>query len=161
MRAIDNNGAEIIGIDISEVSVAEAQRRMQCSSSGNYMFFCVMDAENTAFIDEAFNTIICSGVLHHMDLNKAYPEIRRVLNNRNGAAICIEPLDYNPVFKLYRKLTPEGRTSWESEHILAKTTINMSQKYFSRVDLKFFHLTTLLAQMRGQGPGARTGPRPS
>jgi len=63
----------------------------------------------------------------------------------NGKIICNEPLVHNPIFQLYRKLTPHLRTEWEAEHILSKRDIKLAEKYFGKVDKKFFHLFSLVA----------------
>ena len=44
----------------------------------------------------------------------------------------------------YRKLTPHLRTEWEVEHILGVESLEIMSKYFKKVDVKFFHLFSLL-----------------
>ncbi|MFZ3074299.1 MAG: class I SAM-dependent methyltransferase [Minisyncoccales bacterium] len=138
------NNANVTGIDISDISIAIAQDHAAKECKGNLPKFKVMDGENLQFSDNIFDAIVCSGVLHHLDLNKVYPELSRVLKP-GGRIICNEPLAYNPVFQIYRKLTPRLRTEWEAKHILNKGSINLARKYFSKVDIKFYHLATLVA----------------
>lgn len=138
------NNAEITGIDISDVSIKIAKQNASKKGLENNPTFLVMDAENMEFDDNSFDVIFCGGVLHHLDIDKAFQELKRVLKP-NGAIICGEPLAYNPIFQLYRRLTPKLRTEWESEHILNKQSINLAKKHFNKVEMKFFHLTTLLA----------------
>ena len=137
------NGAEAFGIDISPVSIQNAKEKAKNKILRNISFF-VTDAEKLEFEDGYFDLIICSGVLHHLDIKIAYPELARVLK-ADGKIICDEPLAYNPVFQIYRRLTPHLRTKWEMEHILKKKEIKLTEKYFSKTETKFFHLTTLLA----------------
>ena len=132
-------GAEAIGIDISDTSISNAKKSIHKNAS-----FFVMDAENLNFEDNYFDIIVCNGVLHHLDINKAYMELSRVLKP-DGIVICDEPLAYNPIFQLYRKLTPHLRTDWEAEHILTKESINLASRYFGKKEERFYHLATLLA----------------
>ena len=138
------NGAKAVGIDISPVSIENCKKNAIREGVDQNINFLVMDAENLKFADNYFDIIICSGVLHHIDIKKAYPELARVLKPE-GEVICDEPLIHNPFFQLYRRLTPHLRTKWEMEHILSKNDINLAGEYFDRIETKFFHLFTLLA----------------
>lgn len=138
------HGAEAIGIDISTVSIQNAKEKTQNKGLGEKASFFVMDAENLKFSNDYFDLIICAGVLHHLDIKKAYQELARVLKP-GGKIICGEPLVYNPVFQLYRKLTPHLRTPWETEHILSRKDIQLAENYFGDIETRFFHLATLLA----------------
>jgi 2-polyprenyl-3-methyl-5-hydroxy-6-metoxy-1,4-benzoquinol methylase len=135
-------GASVFGIDISETSVGLACQ--QAAMRGLSAQFQVMDCENMTFPDSKFDLISVSGVLHHMDLNRAFSELARVLKP-NGSVICGEPLAHNPVFQTYRKLTPHLRTEFEANHILRRQDVLKAGKYFNRVDLHFYHLLDLAA----------------
>ncbi len=142
--SLARNGANVTGIDISDVSIKIAKENATKYGLRDKIDFLVMDAEKLEFNDNTFDTIVCGGVLHHLDIEKAYSELARVLSP-NGEIICGEPLAYNPIFQLYRKLTPHLRTEWEAGHILNKKSINLSKHYFNKIELRMFHLTTLLA----------------
>ena len=62
------NGAEAIGIDISEVSVQNARQNAVREGVDKNTSFFVMDAEALKFEDDYFGIIICSGILHHLDI---------------------------------------------------------------------------------------------
>lgn len=138
------NGAEVTGIDISDVSIKIAKKNAFKKNLKNNPIFLIMDGEKMEFNDNSFDFIFCGGVLHHLDIEEAFQELKRVLKP-GGEIICGEPLAYNPIFQLYRKLTPNLRTEWEKEHILNKQSINLAKKHFNKVEMRFFHLTTLLA----------------
>jgi len=138
-----NGIKEAVGIDISPISVENAKKESFEKGLVNAKFF-VMDAENMDFEDNYFDLIICRGVLHHLDVKKAFPELARVLKP-DGAVIAAEPLIYNPIFHLYRKATPHLRTEWESRHILSKKKIDLARRYFNKTDKRFFHLAVLAA----------------
>ena len=137
-------GAQAVGIDISATSIENAKKAAAAEGLKKEASFLVMDAENLKFDDNYFDLIVCRGVLHHLDVGKAYFELARVLKP-GGKIICAEPLVYNPVFQLYRRKTPNLRTKWEMEHILSKKEINLAKKYFGKVQIRFFHLVSLAA----------------
>jgi ubiquinone/menaquinone biosynthesis C-methylase UbiE len=39
----------------------------------------VLEAENLSFSNDSFDLVCGSGILHHLDLNRSYKEIQRVL----------------------------------------------------------------------------------
>ena len=67
---------------------------------------------NSASFDIAYG----SGILHHLNLNKSLNELKRILK-KDGKIIFIEPMATNPFINLYRKFTPNARTS--DEHPLS------------------------------------------
>ena len=135
--------AEVIGIDISDVSIENSRKKAAQEGLQNQCKFLVMDAENTKFSDESFDIVFEHGVLHHLDLKKAYAEIARILKPE-GKAICVEAIGHNPIMQHYRRTTLHLRTIWEMEHILCKKDIEMARFYFNEVKiLGFFHLASL------------------
>src|SRR3989338_6715534 len=129
-------GAQVVGIDISEVGISQARKEAEKRGLKNKTKFYVMDAEATTFPDNTFDVICVSGVLHHLDRAKAFKEMARILKP-TGAAIAAEPLAHNPFIQLYRKMTPHLRTEFEAKNILhAKKDLNLARRYFSNVDIE-------------------------
>ncbi len=139
------NSVEVYGIDISEVSIENAKRAAVQEGIEKNTNFYVMDAEATQFPNNYFDIIVCYGVLHHLNIDRAFKELARIVKPE-GVVICDEPLIYNPIFQFYRRKTPHLRSEWETDHILSKKEIDLSRKYFQEMkELRFFHLTTLIA----------------
>lgn len=138
------NGAEAVtGIDISDVSINNCKELAKHNEVENNTFFLVRDAESTGFEDNSFDIITEYGCLHHLDLEKAFAEMRRILRPE-GKIICNESLGHNPFIHLYRKLTANLRTEWEIEHIMRRPQLKAAEKYFSEIELNFYHLFTLI-----------------
>ena len=136
--------AEVVGIDISPVSIDRARQLAEKAGLSNVQFE-VMDAEATTFEDNSFDLITIYGALHHLDLDAAYHELARIVRP-SGLIVATEALRHNPMLHLYRKLTPHLRTTWEVDHILGRPEIFCARKYFEDVRvLRFFHFCTLLA----------------
>ncbi len=137
-------GAESIGIDISPEGVANANLNAEEVGVASCCRFEVMDGENMTFSDSTFDIAVEYGALHHVDLDRAMAELRRVLKP-GGEMICVEALRHNPFIHWYRKRTPHLRTEWETNHILRVQDLDVVRRHFALVDVKFFHLAVLAA----------------
>ena len=62
-----------VGIDISEVSVRNAAETADAAGVGDRTRFLQRDCENTGLPDNAFSACLCAGMLHHLDLTRAFP----------------------------------------------------------------------------------------
>jgi ubiquinone/menaquinone biosynthesis C-methylase UbiE len=136
---LGRNGANVTGIDISPVAVDQAREKAK-ELGLETATFEVMDAEDLTFAPDQFDRICGSGILHHLDLDRAGEAIRRVLKP-NGTAIFLEPLGHNPLINAYRKRTPQFRSP--DEHPLLLKDLAELQGSFGRVDISYFHLTVL------------------
>jgi ubiquinone/menaquinone biosynthesis C-methylase UbiE len=135
-------GATVHGIDISSESLEIAKQNSR--GLDNPPMFAVMDAESLEFPDNFFDAIYAAGCLHHLDLQKTFKELHRVLKP-SGSIICNESLAHNPLFQLYRKSTPHLRTPWEVPHILKVQDIQKAHEYFQVVDVQYHYLLSILA----------------
>ncbi len=136
------HGADVVGIDISEVGITKAAERANAAGIQDRAEYLVMDAEAMTFPDGSFDLIIGEGILHHLDLDKSYREIARVLKP-GGRAVFQEPLGHNPAIEIFRRLTPRLRTA--DEHPLVRKDLLLAKRYFGRTDIKHFHLTSFAA----------------
>jgi SAM-dependent methyltransferase len=127
-----------VGIDVSP-SLIEAAKRI--NTKDNLEFF-VMNAEKTSFEDGVFDVIYGQSILHHLNLQNALSEIHRILK-QDGTAIFKEPLDTNPIIKIYRKLTPKARTP--DEQPLRKKDMELIKKMFPNTSVKYYFCLSLFA----------------
>jgi ubiquinone/menaquinone biosynthesis C-methylase UbiE len=144
VRAARAGAALAIGLDISPVSVQLAEKHARESGVSENTFFLRGDCENTGLPDNSIDLVLCSGMLHHLDLSYAFPEIRRILKP-GGLALAGEALGYNPAIALYRMLTPNLRTNWEKHHILTFKDVRFAKRFFRVRNIRYWHLATLLA----------------
>ncbi len=144
--------AEFCGIDISDKSIGLARDKAVAAGYTN-CDFRVMNGEDMQFPEGAFDLIYGHGILHHLDLEKSFAEISRVLRP-GGSAIFMEPLGHNPVLNWYRDRTPSLRTA--DEHPLIASDLTLASRFFSGVNVEFAGLTTVLAIPFQRTPLART-----
>ena len=136
--------ANVVGCDLSDISIKNCQALAERKGVENKTRFDLQDAEKLTYPDNSFDVVTEYGALHHVELEKVYAEMARVLRP-GGRAICNETLGHNIAIHLYRKLTPHLRTPWEVEHILKKSQINFASEFFENVTVKHYHLATLAA----------------
>ncbi|MCU0548157.1 MAG: methyltransferase domain-containing protein [Leptolyngbya sp. Prado105] len=136
------NGAKMVtGIDISPVAIEQAVSEINQQENLN---FIVMNAENLEFQPDSIDLICGTGILHHLDLEKAMRSISETLQLK-GQAVFIEPLGHNILINTYRRLTPAIRS--EDEHPLLKQDLQIFDQYFNKVEIQYFYLTTLAASL--------------
>lgn len=126
-------------INISEAELEEG--RSQVGDGPLRPSFKIMDAHALAFPDRHFDVVFGTGILHHLDLDQALAEIRRVLRP-DGVMLFFEPLDNNPVGRVVRRLTPRART--DDERPLRHAELARIGREFA-CDLHFEQLSTVPA----------------
>ncbi len=134
-------GNHMTGIDISTSAIKQAEKTADNQNRCD-VEFRVMDAENLVFEDNSFDVVYGSGILHHLNLERMYLELNRILRS-GGYAIFVEPMGHNAFINLYRRMTPSFRT--ETEHPLLMTDIRLMKNYFKDIRCRYYYLFTILA----------------
>jgi len=139
-------GAKVIGIDLSEDLLEVARRKAKEEKIRDNINFLLMDCENMEFNDNSFDIIFDGGTFSSLDFKKILPDLARVLNPK-GFLIGIETLGHNPLTNLKRKINKitGKRTEWAVSHILRMENLKQAEKYFGKIEIHFFHLTSWLA----------------
>ncbi|MFI5072675.1 MAG: class I SAM-dependent methyltransferase [Terriglobales bacterium] len=125
---IASRGAFVEGIDLSESLVQVARQRIPHWIPQPK--FSVRDAHATGLADGSFDYVFGNGILHHLELEKAYREISRVLKP-GGRAFFMEPMDQHPMLALLRKVTPAARSVDEKPMTLEE--IQTAERFFINV----------------------------
>ena len=119
-----------IGLDISDESI----RNATALNLKDAEFICV-DGHSIPIADEEFDCVIVKSVLHHLDLEVTFKEVHRLLK-ADGELIFREPLGINPLFSLYRKLTPTSRTV--DERPFNFSDLRLMKEYFILKDVQWY-----------------------
>ncbi len=122
----------VYAIDISAGDIDVLNKAVADKSITN-LFPSVCDAEKLPFGDESFDFVFGNSILHHLHLDKALPEVYRVLKKDGKAAFC-EPYGHNPVLNLYRYLKDRyvDKITYLHQPIKSKDR-KIFEKYFSSV----------------------------
>ncbi len=104
-------GADVYAGDISKIMLEKANLLAEKYNVKIKTF--KITAEKMDFEDNTFDYVYGNGVLHHTVIAEAVQEVWRILKP-NGKAFFIEPLSYNPVIELYRKIASAVRSPDES-----------------------------------------------
>lgn len=131
-------GADVHACDIAEdfLKVGEALARKY----GVSVQFRQAEVGRLPYEDGTFDLVYGNGVLHHVDLLPAAKEIARVLK-KDGKAVFIEPLPYNPIINVYRHLAKGVRT--EDEKPLRFSQLRQVSTFFSEFRHEEFWLFSL------------------
>ncbi|PIU99155.1 hypothetical protein COS59_01295 [Candidatus Wolfebacteria bacterium CG03_land_8_20_14_0_80_36_15] len=137
-------GAEVYGIDVSEESLKIARQRAEREGVAEKTKFLNMDGEKMSFENEIFDVVIDGGTFSSVDVNKALPEIKRVLKP-GGLLIGIETFGHNPLANLKRWLNRKSgyRTSWAASHIFKIKDLKKARQYFKIKEARYFHLFSM------------------
>jgi SAM-dependent methyltransferase len=133
-------GATVTATEVSGAALDVLERRAIALGFQNRIRTIRVENDKLPFDGESFDFVFSNAVLHHLDLEVAMAEIHRVLKT-GGLAVFMEPLANHPLVRIYRRLTPRGRTpderplSWED--LVRITTL------FKRADCRFFELVAL------------------
>jgi SAM-dependent methyltransferase len=101
----------------------------------------VCPAEKLAAADGEFDLVYIANTLHHAtDKRAVFGEIRRVLKP-GGRFFSIDPLAYNPVINVYRRMAMEVRTA--DERPLTFADLGMAREFFVDVGHREFWIASL------------------
>ena len=100
-----NRGAHVWGVDISEDLLRLARRRMAVSGRPDGASFIVGSAHDLPFPDGTIDVVFGIAILHHLDLDLVWREVRRVLKP-GGRAIFQEPVRNSKLIRFVRSLIP-------------------------------------------------------
>ena len=138
-KVINFNPKKIVAVDISEEAIKKAKNNSNLNSKN--IEYRVENCEDLSLNSDSFDIAYGSGILHHLNLNKSLNELKRILK-KDGKIIFIEPMATNPIINLYRKFTPNARTS--DEHPFKLSDIEFIKSLFANVEVKYYGFLTLV-----------------
>jgi SAM-dependent methyltransferase len=136
-------GASVVGVDVSPGMLTAASKL--AARHGVTIETRLVTADGIPAESAEFDLIYGNGVLHHVDQAKARPELMRILKPQ-GKGCFIEPLSYNPVIAVYRRIADTVRTA--DEHPLSFRDIDAFKEFFLDVKHQEFWLTALAVFLR-------------
>jgi SAM-dependent methyltransferase len=98
-------GARVIGLDVSEALLNLARTRMEINGLPDEATFVAASAHDVPLPDASVDVVFGIAILHHLDLDLAGREIKRLLKP-GGRAIFQEPVRNSNFVKTVRELIP-------------------------------------------------------
>jgi SAM-dependent methyltransferase len=132
-------GALVDAMDISQESIAISKRWFRDNGVEDLVKTRVASANALPYPDESFDFITGSCILHHLDLDTAVPELRRVLRP-GGKAVFVENNGTNPLLMFFRDkvLAPLGlRRGSEDESPMDDRKVAQLRRSFPDTRLHF------------------------
>ena len=132
-------GARVTATDVSP-GMCDATRRL-AEANGVTLETHVSAAEDLRLGSRQFDVIYTGNTLHHADLEATMERILPHLR-ASGTFVSWDPVAYNPLINLYRRIATRVRTP--DEHPLRLRDVQAITSRFARVEVRWFWLTTLL-----------------
>lgn len=135
-------GARVTGFDLSAAYVREAALRARANDV--LAIFVQADAHRLPFADGCFDAIWGNAILHHLDLDVAGREIRRVLRP-GGIAVFCEPWGGNPLLRWARRHVPyRGKERTPDEQPLKADDLARLRENFPDLKWEGFQLFSMV-----------------
>ena len=129
--ALAARGARVIAFDISPELLALARKRVEVNHRESVQLL-LGSAHALPFPDESIDVIFGMAILHHLDLEIASRELRRVLK-KGGRAIFKEPLRNSKLYTWLRQFLPRRANTSPFERPFTDREINdFAQPYTYR-----------------------------
>ena len=146
-------GARVTAFDISGGYLEEA--RLRARQQGARVDFVKANGEYLPFADATFDGIWGNAVLHHLDIDRAGREIRRILRP-DGVAVFCEPWGGNPLLNWARRYWPaRSAKHTPDEAPLAWRDVEKLRAIFARVKLDGYQLLACAGRVLGCGRMAK------
>lgn len=132
-------GARVTATDVSP-GMCDATRRL-AEANGVTLETHVSAAEDLRLGRRQFDVIYTGNTLHHADLEATMARLLPHLR-ADGTFVSWDPVAYNPLINIYRRIATRVRTP--DEHPLRLRDVKAITSHFARVEVRWFWLTTLL-----------------
>jgi SAM-dependent methyltransferase len=95
--------------------------------------------------DGSFDVVYAANLLHHVDVGATLKEARRLLKD-GGIFASYDPIAYNPLINVYRRMATQVRT--DDEHPLRARDLSVVRQTFPEVRMEFTWFATLWLFMK-------------
>jgi SAM-dependent methyltransferase len=133
-------GGQVTATDLSPGMLSVTRRLAEINNV--YVQTVLSASERLVEIsDKPFDIIYAGNILHHADIDKSMCQILSLLKE-GGTFVSWDPVAYNPLINIYRKIATEVRT--KEEHPLKLSDIKKIREYFPTSHIAWFWLTSLI-----------------
>lgn len=133
--------ARVTAVDISPGMVDFCMRLARLHGVEDMVRTVVGSAEELDMVDGSFDVVYAANVMHHLpDLEKFVSDCHLLLKP-GGLFVSIDPLKYNPVINVYRKMAKDVRS--ETEEPVGFELLEKFERRFVRVTHREFWISAL------------------
>lgn len=133
-------GAQVTANDISPRMVQQARRLGEVN--GVQIEWLVAAAESLHVPENHFDFVYLGAMIHHIHTKELiFKQVHKALKP-GGRFFSWDPLTYNPVIKIYRKMATAVRS--DDEQPLSCQDLELAKRYFINVGHREFWIATLL-----------------
>jgi len=134
-------GAQVHAIDVSDTSVEFTQKLAAHHGVAERVRAKVLRIEDLRCPDESYDLIFADGVLHHVEIAQAVPNLVRILK-RGGRGYFIEPQKGSVLIRLYRVIAGKLRSA--NERPLDEQDLNYLAQNLPGFEHREFHFFSLV-----------------
>lgn len=132
-------GAQVTAVDISPKMIGLCERN--AARHDVHVRGLVTPAESLSVEPDSFDVVYAANILHHIqDRERFLANISAALKP-GGLFVAWDPLEYNPVINVYRRMATDVRT--EDEAPLTRADLRRARGLFPDLRYRTFWLTTL------------------
>jgi SAM-dependent methyltransferase len=142
-------GADVTAFDLARGYLREASQR--AAANGVRVHFAQADGERLPFGNATYDRVWGNAVLHHLSLERAAPELRRILRP-GGVAVFCEPWGENLCLSwARRRLGYPRKHRTADEQPLRQPQVGVLQHFFTHVNVQGVQLCAMASRILGQG----------
>jgi 2-polyprenyl-3-methyl-5-hydroxy-6-metoxy-1,4-benzoquinol methylase len=133
-------GAIVTAVDIS-AGMLEATRKLAKRYGVLVRTIQISANDMSAIQDGAYDYVYAANLLHHVNIASFLDHLQRKLRP-GGSAFFWDPVLYNPVIQVYRRMAAAVRTP--DEHPLTRSDLAYIRTRFAKVETRFFWYSALV-----------------
>jgi ubiquinone/menaquinone biosynthesis C-methylase UbiE len=134
-------GAEVWALDVSERMVEFTRQLAAAHRVVERVHAEVCRVEDMPYDSDFFDVVFADGVLHHLDIQQAVPNLARVMKP-DGRGFFLEPQKGSMFIEIYRFFARDLRTA--DERPLEQKDFDYLARQFRRLEHREYHLLSLV-----------------
>ncbi len=143
---VANFGGQVTAMDLSPELIEVAERRAQLDGMAQRIQFKVGDILELPPPKNTFDYVLCSAVLHHVDLYRVVPVLLAALKP-GVTAIFLEPIAFSPALQRVRDSVPVEKDASPDERQLNRQDIRFICAQLVNARITYFNLFGRLSRL--------------